>query len=116
MFDYGQVNKLQILNAKVDVSNDSINLVNEQQTLDNAKRDLKVVINSDQSKDFKVDTNVAFTPMLKIEQFVEDYNINNVSILQIKKNLEISAFDEKISKSGYLPTLDLLALMDGIGT
>ena len=108
LFDYGQVNKLQILNAKVDVSNDSINLVNEQQTLDNAKRDLKVVINSDQSKDFKVDTNVAFTPMLKIEQFVEDYNINNVSLLQIKKNLEISAFDEKISKTGYLPTLDLV--------
>lgn len=108
LFDYGQVNKLQVLNAEVDVSNDSINLVNELQTLDNAKRDLIVVVNTDISSDFKVDTNVVFTPMLKIEQFVEDYEINNVSLLQIEKNLEISAYDQKISKSGYLPTLDLL--------
>ena len=108
LFDYGQVNKLQVLNAEVDVSNDSINLVNEQQTLDNAKRDLMVVINTDLSANFKVDTNVVFTPMLKIERFVEDHKINNVSLLQIEKNLEMSAYDEKISRSGYLPTIDLV--------
>ena len=108
LFDYGQVNKLQVLNAEVDVSNDSINFVNEQQVLDNAKRDLMVVINTDLSEGFKVDTDVVFTPMLKIEQSVEDHEINNVSLLQIEKNLEISAYDEKISWSGYLPTIDLL--------
>ncbi len=108
LFEYGQVNKLQVLNAEVDVSNDSINLVNEKQTLDNVRRDLLVVINSDMSENFKVDTNVVFTPMLKIEQFVENHEINNVSLLQIEKNLEISAYDEKISKSGYLPSIDLV--------
>ena len=108
LFDYGQVNRLQVLNAEVDVSNDSINLVNEQQILDNAKRDLMVVINTDLSANFKVDTNVVFSPMLKVERFVEDHEINNVSLLQIEKNLEISAYDEKISRSGYLPTIDLV--------
>ena len=67
-----------------------------------------VVINTDLSANFKVDTNVVFTPMLKIEQFVEDHEINNVSLLQIEKNLEISAYDQKISRSGYLPTIDLV--------
>jgi len=108
LFDYGQVNKLQVLNAKVDVSNDSINLVNETQTLDNAKRDLKVVINSEFSNNFQVDTSVTFTPMLKIEKFVEEHKLNNVSLLQVEKSLEISAYDQKISKTGYLPTLDLI--------
>lgn len=108
LFDYGQVNKLQVLNAEVDVANDSINLVNEKQLLDNTKRDLMFVINLDLASDFKVDTSIVFLPMLKVEQFVEDHEINNVSLLQIERNLEISAYDQKISKSGYLPTLDLI--------
>lgn len=108
LFEYGQVNKLQVLNADVDVSNDSINLINEIQTLDNVKRDLQVVINTDEFQDFSVDTSITFTPMLKIEKFVEDYDLNNVSLLQIERNLEISAYDQKISKTGYLPTIDLV--------
>ena len=108
LFDYGQVNKLQVLNADVDVSNDSINLINEKQNLENVKRDLQVVMNTNEYKDFNVDTTIVFTPMLKIEKFVEDYDLNNVSLLQIEKNLEISAYDEKISRTGYLPTIDLV--------
>lgn len=108
LFEYGQVNKLQVLNADVDVSNDSINLINEIQNLDNVKRDLQVVINTKEFQDFSVDTSIVFTPMLKIEKFVEDYDINNVSLLQIERNLQISAYDEKISKTGYLPTIDLI--------
>jgi outer membrane protein TolC len=108
LFEYGQVNKLQVLNADVDVANDSISLINEFQNLENAKRDLQVVINAEEFKDFKVDTSITFTPMLKIEKFVEDYEVNNVSLLQIEKNLEISAYDQKISKTGYLPTIDLV--------
>ncbi len=108
LFEYGQVNKLQVLNADVDVANDSINLIDEFQNLDNAKRDLQVVINSNEFQDFSVDTSLSFTPMLKIEKFVEEYELNNVSMLQIEKNLEISAYDQKISRTGYLPTIDLV--------
>jgi outer membrane protein TolC len=108
LFEYGQVNKLQVLNADVDVANDSISLINEFQNLDNAKRDLQVVINANEFQDFSVDTTIVFTPMLKIEKFVEDYELNNVSLLQVEKNLEISAYDQKISATGYLPTIDLV--------
>lgn len=108
LFEYGQVNKLQVLNADVDVSNDSIALINQFQNLDNAKRDLQVVLNATEIQNFNVDTSVSFTPMLKIENFVEEYALNNVSLLQIEKNLEISAYDQKISRTGYLPTIDLI--------
>jgi outer membrane protein TolC len=108
LFEYGQVNKLQVLNADVDVSNDSIALITQFQNLDNAKRDLQVVLNSNEFQDFQVDTSISFTPMLKIEKFVEDYELNNVSLLQIEKNLEISLYDQKISRTGYLPTIDLI--------
>ena len=44
-FAFGQINKLAVLNAQVDVTNDSINLLQANQQLDNAKRDLNLIIN-----------------------------------------------------------------------
>ncbi|WP_374960178.1 TolC family protein, partial [Gilvibacter sp.] len=59
-FDYGQVNKLEVLNAEVDLVTDSINLINGRQLLRNAKRDLTVVLNSELDREFTVDTAVNF--------------------------------------------------------
>lgn len=106
-FEYGQNTKLDILNAQVDVTNDSISLLNTQQQLANVKRDLNVVLNQDLNQTFKVDTLVSFIPKLKLDEFIEQAKLNNVAILQTEKNLTINAYDIKISKSGYLPTLGL---------
>lgn len=107
-FQYGQINKLDVLNAEVDVANDSIALINEQQNLTNVKRDLKVVLNDDElSDEFQVDTTVNFIPALKIENFISEHQANNVSLLQIEENLLISEYDKKISATGYLPRLNL---------
>ena len=43
-FDYGQNTRLEVLNAEVDINNDSINLINIKQQLKNTKRDLNVVM------------------------------------------------------------------------
>ncbi|WP_229731848.1 TolC family protein [Psychroflexus planctonicus] len=106
-FNYGQINKLAVLNAEVDVANDSINLINEKQNLDNIKRDLSVVLNEELSAEFVVDTTVNFIPILEIENFIDEAEDNNVSIRQIKENLLISEYDRKLSFTGYLPRLDL---------
>ncbi len=107
-FQYGQINKLDVLNAEVDVANDSIALINEQQNLTNVKRDLKVVLNDDElSDEFQVDTTVNFIPALRIENFISEHQANNVSLLQIEENLLISEYDKKISATGYLPRLNL---------
>jgi len=39
-FEYGQANNLVVLNARVDVNNDSISLIETEQRLKNTKRDL----------------------------------------------------------------------------
>ncbi|WP_298478105.1 TolC family protein [uncultured Maribacter sp.] len=106
-FEYGQSTKLDILNAQVDITNDSINLLNTQQQLANTKRDLGVLIDQDLNQDFKVDTVVEFIPKLKIEEYVSEANLNNVALLQAERNLAINAYDIKVSKSGYLPTINL---------
>jgi len=107
-FDYGQSNNLAVLNARVDVNNDSVALLQTRQQLYNTKRDLNVLVDRQiTDKDFAVDTTVSFIPKLNLEAFIEEAEANNVSLLQLDKNLAISEYDIKISKSGYLPSIDL---------
>lgn len=107
-FEYGQANNLVVLNAKVDVNNDSITLIETEQQLKNTKRDLNVLLNREiTNSEFVVDTTVNFISRLELENFLSEAEINNVSLLQIEKNLLISDYDIKISKSGYLPAIGL---------
>ncbi len=106
-FEYGQNTKLDILNAQVDVTNDSINLLNARQRLSNTKRDLNVVINQNLNEAFVVDTVIQFIPKLQLNEYVLEAQNNNVAVLQTEKNLVINAYDIKVNKSGYLPTIGL---------
>ncbi|NHF58493.1 TolC family protein [Flavobacteriaceae bacterium TP-CH-4] len=106
-FEYGQNTKLDILNAQVDVTNDSINLLNTRQQLANVKRDLNVILSQNLNETFQVDTLVNFIPKLQLEEFVSQSDLNNVALLQTEKNLSINAYDIKVNKSGYLPTIGL---------
>ena len=107
-FIYGQANKLAVLNAQVDVTNDSINLIQVNQQLDNAKRDLNLLINQPIEQDYIVDLEVNFFPEKKIKSWIETADQYNVELLKQKSNSQINAYDIKISKSGYLPALGLL--------
>jgi len=106
-FEFGQVNKLEVLNAEVDIVNDSINLMNNRQQLKNAKRDLNVVLNSELEQNFEVDTIVNFTNQMQIENFVNTSSSNNVRLQQAEKNITISDYDYKASKAIFLPTIGL---------
>jgi outer membrane protein len=106
-FDFGQNTKLAVLNAEVDVNNDSINLINTKQLLSNAKRDLYVVLGKNEKPNFLVDTQVLFNITASKQQLFEQVKSNNVTLLQIEKNIRVSDFQLKANKSGYLPTIGL---------
>ncbi|WP_299337178.1 TolC family protein [uncultured Psychroserpens sp.] len=107
-FDYGQSTKLEVLNAEVDINNDSINLINAKQQLKNTKRDLNVIIGNQLSELFDVDTDVNFLFQLNKEDLLAKTKANNVSLLQIEKNIAISALDVKINKATQiLPAISL---------
>ena len=108
VFIHGQGNKLAVLNAQVDVTNDSINWIQINQQLDNAKRDLNLLINKPMNKVYGVDLEVNFVDEMQIEAWLETAEQNNVELLKQKSNSQINAYDIKISQSGYLPTLGLV--------
>ena len=107
-FIHGQGNKLAVLNAQVDVTNDSINLIQIKQQLDNSKRDLNLILNKPINESFEVDLNVDFVPYIQIESWLTTAGENNVALLKQKSNTQINSYDVKISQSGYLPTLGLV--------
>jgi outer membrane protein len=106
-FDYGQSTKLNVLNAEVDINNDSINLINAKQQLINFKRDLNVVFGNILANDFDVDTTINFDVLYDKETLFESAKTRNIALLQIEKNIMISGYDIKSGKSAYLPTLGL---------
>ncbi|WP_445954766.1 TolC family protein [Yeosuana sp.] len=106
-FDYGQSTKLGVLNAEVDINNDSINLINAQQQLKNFKRDLNVVLGHVIENDFEVDTTINFDVLFNKEELFEKAKSRNIALLQIEKNITISGYDIKSGKSAYLPTIGL---------
>ena len=106
-FDYGQNTKLGVLNAEVDINNDSINIISSYQSLKNAKRDLNVVLGNALSADFSVSTAIDFTLQFKKDSLFDKAITRNVALLQSEKNIAISQLSIKSSKSGYLPTVGL---------
>ena len=59
-YQYGQKTQLDVLNSEVNVNQDSINLLNIQRELANAKRDLNVILGREVNIDFAVDTTVTY--------------------------------------------------------
>ncbi|WP_458309144.1 TolC family protein [Croceiramulus getboli] len=106
-FDYGQANKLDVLNAKVDINTDSINLMNARQQLENARRDLNVVLNQSLEATYAVDTTVTLIDDLRLTSFVQKAEENNVTLLQAESNVILSEYQVKGAKSLFLPTIGL---------
>ncbi|MFD0835269.1 TolC family protein [Mariniflexile aquimaris] len=106
-FDYGQSTKLGVLNAEVDINNDSISVINTKQQLINIKRDLNVVLGNTLAGDFGVDTNIDFDVLYDKEELFQKAKTKNITLLQIEKNITISGLNIKSGKSAYLPTLGL---------
>lgn len=106
-FAYGQTTKLGVLNAQVDINNDSINVINANNRLINSKRDLNVVLGNAVSNTFEVDTLITFIMQLDKTELLDKMKSNNVTLLQLEKNLLISEYNIKSWRSDYLPTLGL---------
>ena len=108
-YEYGQSTKLELLNAEVDVNNDSITLINAKQQLSNAKRGLNIVLGVEKAVDYEVETQVDFNKLLKFEDLKQKTIATNIQLQQNEKNIAISQFNIKINKANLLPSLNFNA-------
>lgn len=106
-FEYGQVNKLEVLNAQVDIVTDSINIMTSRQDLRNVQRDLNVVLARELEDFRRADTTVTFVSDILIDSYIEKASGNNVSLLQINQDILITDYQIKQAKGLFLPTIGL---------
>ncbi len=105
--EFGQSTKLELLNAEVDVNNDSIALINSKQQYLNAKRSLNIVLGKQKEINYDVETDVTFNPILNFDELLNKAKANNVLLKKTEKNLAISEFNIKINKASFLPKVGL---------
>jgi outer membrane protein TolC len=106
-YDYGQATKLEMLNAEVDVNNDSILFITAKQQLNNVKRSLNIILGIDKEVNFVVETDVDFNKIMNFDELQQKTLANNSLLKQNEQNVAISEFNIKINASNYLPTLGL---------
>lgn len=106
-YDYGQTTKLELLNAQVDVNNDSINLINANQQFSNSKRNLNIVLGIQKNDNYDVETDVVFNSLFSYDELLTKAKENNVLLKQNQSNIAISQFNIKANKAGFLPTVGL---------
>ncbi|WP_317043369.1 TolC family protein [Polaribacter haliotis] len=105
-YEYGQSTRLEMLNAEVDINNDSITLINSRQQLSNAKRGLNIILGIEKVVDYEVETEVEFNKLMNFEELQQKTLANNSLLKQNEKNIAISEFNIKINKASYLPSLN----------
>ena len=106
-FGYGQSNKLAVLNAQVDVTNDSIALLGIQRQLSTAQRDLNTLLGRSVDQTFSVDKEVTWADPELLSLSLEEAMQNNAAVLQAKALLTQNEYDVKIAQGGYLPSVGL---------
>jgi outer membrane protein TolC len=105
--EYGKNTQLDVLNAQVDVNTDDINLINNRQALDNAKRDLNVLLGREVTTLFSIDTTVFYAELQGLDALLLQAQEENTRLLTARKNLELSGFNIKLLKTNRIPTLAL---------
>jgi outer membrane protein TolC len=106
-FEYGQNTKLEVLNAEVDVNNDSISYLNIKRQLANAKRDLNLILGKEISSSFKVNTDVLFIENLELEKLMQETLTSNINVLKSESNIASGKYDLKINNANWFPFVSL---------
>lgn len=106
---YGSANKIEVLNAKVDLSSDSVNYYNSKLLYDDAIHNLNVLLNQDQNSEYIVQDIVEFEAELDYPSLLSATLSDNSEILLANEEIKIAGLDKSIAGAGYFPTLDLTA-------
>ncbi len=102
---YGQVSRLDVLSATVDMNTDSVAYLNAKLSLNQAKRTLNVLLNRKESTLFEVVTDVRFDTQFSLEALVANAKERNASYLIQLNRIEQAETDVSINTSKFLPKL-----------
>lgn len=108
-FDYGQGNRLDILNAQVDIQRDTIALINLEQQIANAERNLNFLIGRDINTAVEIDTSITYLENPNFQNLLQRTLQDNIQLLVLQQNRELIEYDLQINEASRRPTLSSTA-------
>lgn len=104
---FGQAGTVDVLAAQVDFNSDTVTVVQAEFAWAESKRSLNVLLNRDISTDFTIEPAVTFSELERFEDMREAALDGNASYLSSLESLEQARLGRNITRSAYLPRLDL---------
>lgn len=106
---FGQANKIDVLNARVDLNADSVLYLNSVLQLADARKNLNFLLNRKTDMDFVVEKEIAFLPPFSRAKIKQEALKNNAVYLLFRRQLRQAEYDLKTARSTHFPRLDLRA-------
>lgn len=106
-FNFGAGNRTSVLNAEVDVKNDSVALRQNQLRYRLAKNDLNTFMGRDPKTPFTVISEVDFYPLISKVQLEQEMMKNNTRLRLSEEGLEIAETDLQVQKAERSPKVFL---------
>jgi len=103
--NFGQANTIDVLAAQVDLNADSVSFINARLLLDEAKRNLNVLLNREVNYSFTVDDDVIFEKDIQLSKLKQSSFEKNAAYLVAVNDLKNSKLDLKIAQSSNYPNL-----------
>ncbi|MBR8536016.1 TolC family protein [Carboxylicivirga sediminis] len=102
---YGQATQLDVLNAEVDMNNDSTTVLQTEQTFIQSLKNLNLVLGIPIQSSYEVDNSISYRDDLTADNVVAGALMNNARLVAQQQQEQISEFDVKIANAGKYPTL-----------
>jgi len=102
---YGQANQLDILNAEVDMNNDSTTVLQTEQAYIQSIKNLNLVLGVPISNIYEVDNAISYREDFTADAVISGALMNNTSLLAQQQQQQISGLDVKITDAKKYPSL-----------
>lgn len=108
-FDAGSLLKTDLLQAQIDLNVGKENSIDQQFTVDAAKKTLNKLLGQSADSVFEISEVIPFDYSPDKNELLQKLYASNTSLLSLQKQIDIAQLVLKETKKGYLPTLDLRA-------
>jgi len=106
-YNFGDFSRLELLNAEVDLSNDSTNMVQVELAYEKARKELSNGIGITPGAAYDVSNSFEYDEALVVDELLEKALSNNADYLLARNSVTDSELNIKLTKSTMLPRLDL---------
>ena len=111
MYNIGTVAQVDVFRSKVNLDRNKINLINQKLAIENARRNLALIMGMDIYAPLEVETEILYEVNydISLDDFINRGVNNNPNIKRLEELVQSSEFNVKITKAARYPSLSYSA-------